>query len=350
MKDYFAITISDTYGSRYYRIRKSFKRNALLAVSGVFLVLTLSAMSNYWQLDHGQQLDAKNKSLDSELLRYDAENSNLNLIIDKKSNLIENISKELVVIEKFSGVENVDESIGLDERVRLVAEFYNEKEEEYYEIGNRVQQIEGLIGLGDGEDGHDNLSMRVELASLTASHEKILHDSIPNGFPTDSKVITSKFGSRIHPVTKIKSFHKGVDLRARKGDSVYISADGIVKEANFSELSGNRLIVQHNFGFETRYSHLEKILVEPGDIVHKGDLVARAGNTGRTNAAHLHYEVRYLGKSMNPDQFLKWEFGSHDIFNNVKGIKWPSLISLINKQITHQTLQLSQLAPTSLVK
>ena len=354
MNDHFSVTVSDQYGSRFYSVSKSIKRNVLLGATGFLIVLATSAATNLMQFNHGENLAKANNDLDADLLRFDVENSNLNQIISRKTKLIEDISQELVEIEETSGVETADDNVGLDERVRAIAEFYNQKEEVYTEIGSRVQQIEGMIGLneGDSEDkpGHENLSVRVELASLTASHEKILHDSIPNGFPTDQRVITSKYGTRIHPVTKIKSFHKGVDLRAKVGDSVYISADGIVKEANYSELSGHRIVVQHNFGFETRYSHLDKMLVEPGDIVHKGDLIALSGNTGRTNAAHLHYEVRYLGKSVDPYQFLKWEFGSHEIFDNVKGIKWPSLISLINKQITHQTLQLSQLAPTSLVK
>jgi murein DD-endopeptidase MepM/ murein hydrolase activator NlpD len=195
-----------------------------------------------------------------------------------------------------------------------------------------------------------DLSTRVELATLSASQERILHDSIPNGYPTESTVITSKFGMRKNPVTKVKSIHKGVDLRAKPGDKVFATADGFISKADYSDLSGNRILALHNYGFETRYSHLEEMLVGPGDIVHKGDLIGYSGNTGRSAAPHLHYEIRYLGKSIDPYQFLKWEFGTHEIFTQVRGIKWPSLISLINKQITHQTLQLSQLDLTSPVE
>jgi murein DD-endopeptidase MepM/ murein hydrolase activator NlpD len=350
MKDPIAITVSDNYGSRYYSIRKSTKTLFYLVVFGAGLAIIGSLWANFNQNAQNKALTQHNQQLETELLSFDIENSKLNQNINKSSQLIENISKELVEIEKISDVESADQALSLEQRLRLLADFYREKDEEYSEIGDRVQHIEGLIGLAEMPQNDARLTARVELASLTASHEKILYDSIPNGFPTKVNIITSQFGSRIHPVTKIKSFHKGVDLRAEVGDRVISTADGIVREAGYSELSGRRVVIQHNLGFETRYSHLDQIDVEPGDIVHKGDLIGFSGETGRVDAPHLHYEIRYLGKSINPDQFLKWEFGSHEIFTNVRGIKWPSLISLINKQITHQTLQLSLLEPASSVR
>ena len=350
MRDHFAITVSDSCGSRYYSIRKSTKILFYVAVSFTIFVLIASLATNLYQNSRSKSLSQEIKVLESELLAFDMENSNLNQIINKNSETIENISKELVEIEKISGVENSDRAITIEERLSLIADFYSQKEVEYNEIGDRVQQIEGLIGLSETLKTGDDLGARVELASLTASHEKILYDTIPNGFPTKASVITSGYGSRIHPLTKIKSFHKGVDLRAEIGERVIATADGIVRDADYSELSGKRVVIQHNLGFETRYSHLDEVVVSPGDIVHKGDLIGFSGETGRVDAPHLHYEIRYLGKSVNPYQFLKWEFGSHEIFTNVRGIKWPSLISLINKQITHQTLQLSQLEQASLVR
>ncbi|MBX2867137.1 MAG: M23 family metallopeptidase [Acidiferrobacterales bacterium] len=348
--DDLTITISDAYGSKFYQTKRSFKWKLILAGVAMIGIVAVSVFGNVWQLNEQKSLTATNSALEAEIIQFDSANSNLNQVISSKSEVIERISNELVKIERNSGVETADKELELDERIKLIADYYSDKDAEFSEIGNRVQQIEGLIGLSDEDKEASNLVARVELASLTAAHEKILHDSIPNGYPIESRVVTSKFGSRIHPITKVKSFHKGVDIRAKTPKPIYATADGIVRAADYSKLSGNRIVVQHNFGFETRYSHLDSMDVEPGDIVHKGDLLGASGNTGLSDAPHLHYEIRYLGKSIDPDQFLKWEFGSHEIFTNVRGIKWPSLISLINKQITHQTLQLSQLEPTSLVK
>lgn len=160
----------------------------------------------------------------------------------------------------------------------MLADSFREKDQEYSEIGNRVQQIEDLMGLSEMPREDAELTSQVDLSSLTASHEKILYDTIPNGFPTKANIITNEFGGRIHPVTTIKTLHKGVDLHAEVGNRVISTADGIVRETGYSELSGRRVVIQHNLGFKTRYSHLDQIDVKPGDIVHKGDLIGLTGD------------------------------------------------------------------------
>ena len=345
MNKYFSITISDQSRSKHFSLKTSTTRNlALVGVFSIFVVLGSFAV-NLLQHKTINSAEDQKTQLHAELIEFDKLNSDLKQIITRHKSQVEKISAELVEIERFSGVETGDLDISLEERIKLVGQFYNAKEEEYSVIGNRVEQIEDVIGLdGEAKAPSDlDLSSRVELASLTASQEMILHDSIPNGYPLKDEVITSKFGMRKHPVTKINSFHNGVDLRAKVSTEIYATADGFVSHADSSDLSGKRIVLMHNFGFETRYTHLDKVIVSPGDIVHKGDLIGYSGNTGRSSAPHLHYEIRYLGQATDPYEFLKWDFGTHDIFTQVRGIKWPSLISLINKQITHQTLQLSQL-------
>ncbi|MGI9311523.1 MAG: M23 family metallopeptidase, partial [bacterium] len=192
-----------------------------------------------------------------------------------------------------------------------------------------------------------NLAERAEMAAFSARQENILLTSIPNGFPTESTVITSRYGPRIHPVTKVRHFHNGVDIRAKGHVPVYATADGIVRAADHSRLSGNRVVVRHNFGFESYYAHLHKLQATPGDVVRKGDVIGLSGNSGQSAGPHLHYEIRYLGKPLNPSAFLDWRFGSHEIFTQVEEVKWPSLLSLINQRITHPMFQLSLLDPAS---
>ena len=346
MKERFSITVSDTAGSRHYFVDSKKVRN--IAVTALMVVVTVAAsfFSNYFQLRNNSILSDAAENLDRELVKYDSLNSNLNQIVSNQRQQITNISNELVEIERSSGVESHDVALDLDERIQLIGLFYNAREEEYSEIGSRVDQIEDVIGLENIADNEIELFERVELASLTASQERILHDSVPSGYPTSNVVVTSKFGKRTHPLTRVKSFHKGVDIRAKTGNKIFATADGFVSISDYTDNSGKRISIMHNFGFETRYAHLSERYVKPGDIVHKGDLIALSGNTGRSAAAHLHYEIRYLGKSIDPSHFLAWEFGSNEIFTEVRGVKWPSLISLINKQITHQTLQLSLLDRT----
>ncbi len=351
MRDHFAITVSDTRGSRFYRLHRNWKTWIFGLAGLVLAVVAGSTGFNVFQWGEARAMQARIQGLDAELLRFDAENSRLGQSLARQQEQLHAISVALVSIERDSDLGQGDGNLSLEDRIRLLAVHYSEKEAQYSEIGSRVQQIEGIMGIRGGEQVVDEgLGSRVELASLTASHNRILHDSIPNGFPTTNEHVTSDFGTRVHPLSGLESFHKGVDLRSEIGETVHATADGIVRETGYTRLSGKRIVVQHNFGFETRYSHLESVDVEPGDIVHKGDILATSGNTGRTDGPHLHYEIRYLGKAIDPRQFLEWEFGSHEIFSTVRGIKWPSLISLIQKQITHQTLQLSQLEPASSVR
>ncbi len=329
----------------------------MIVASVAILVVTFTlCVTNVLQYSSVVSLAFEKSILNKQLIQADYLISNFEQKISNSQQQTANISKELVAIEKFSGVDTGDLESSLDERIKRIGNFYNAREEEYSEIGNRVGEIEQVIGVGIGigdesTEQHSNqqrdLAARVDLAGLTAMQERILHDNIPNGYPLKDHVITSKFGMRNHPITKVKSFHNGIDLRAKTNTEIFAPADGIVSNADYSNLSGNRIVILHNFGFETHYSHLKKIRVSPGEMIHKGDLIGYSGNTGRSLGAHLHYEIRYLRKPIDPYQFLEWEFGSHEIFTQVKGIKWPSLISLINKQITHQTLQLSQLEHTS---
>ncbi|NKB78151.1 MAG: peptidoglycan DD-metalloendopeptidase family protein [Gammaproteobacteria bacterium] len=348
MKKFYTITISDSNGSKYFSFGKNIKKNIILLSLALFCFIVSSLFATIFQSTRVDTLVGEIDIRDAKMSQFDSISSRLESTIGSQKALISNISKELVDIERTSGVETSDINLGLEERVRIVKQFYSLKEEEYTEIGSRVEQIEGMIGLDNPEEDIQSIDLaeRVELASLNASQERMFYDNIPNGFPTKLNVITSNFGSRVHPVTKIKSFHKGVDLRAKMGQEIFVTADGIVSSSGYTKLSGNRVVVSHNFGFETRYSHLKKSRVKVGTIVQKGDLVGISGNTGRSSAPHLHYEVRYLGKAIDPKQFLKRELGSHEIFTKVRGIQWPSLITLINKQILHQTLQLSQLDPS----
>ncbi len=337
-KNYWAITISDISGSKHFFVKSTSKRNLIIASVVVPVLIFTLLGANIFQFNTVASLAFERENLNQELVRLNS--------------LSANINKKLVEIEKFSGVDTDDLEFSFDKRIKLIGNFYKAKEEKYAGIGNRVKQIEKVIGISEKNSSQkeSDLASRVDRASLVASRERILHDSIPNGYPLENHVITSGFGMRNHPITKVKSLHEGVDLRAKTSKKVFSTADGLVSNANYSDLSGNQIVLLHNFGFETRYSHLKKMLVSDGDVIRKGDLIGYSGNTGRSLASHLHYEIRYLGKPIDPFQFVEWEFGTHDIFTQVRGIKWPSLLRLINKQITHQTLQLSRLEHTSLVK
>jgi murein DD-endopeptidase MepM/ murein hydrolase activator NlpD len=110
--------------------------------------------------------------------------------------------------------------------------------------------------------------------------------------PVDSGKIISTFGKRIHPVLKVERHHDGIDIKAPKGFPVYATADGVIKHAGKNGGYGNMVIITHKNGFETRYGHLENILVEFGQNVQKSEKIGTIGNTGLTTLVHLHYEIK----------------------------------------------------------
>ncbi len=116
---------------------------------------------------------------------------------------------------------------------------------------------------------------------------------------------TSSFGTRVDPFRGALSFHAGVDLAGDSGAKVVASNDGRIDFAGWKTAYGNVIDVKHEYGFSTRYGHLSKILVRPGQVVKKGQLIGIQGSTGRSTGKHLHYEVQYQGKPINPANFLK---------------------------------------------
>ncbi|MFS2185643.1 M23 family metallopeptidase [Mucilaginibacter sp. Mucisp84] len=120
--------------------------------------------------------------------------------------------------------------------------------------------------------------------------------------PLKHLVLTSGYGYRIHPVTAKFSFHPGVDLHARH-DTVFAIADGVVAAIGYQDLLGICIRLNHN-GLQSVYGHLSQVWVSAGDSVISGQPIAISGATGRVTGEHLHFSVLYLGKPIDPIQFL----------------------------------------------
>ena len=116
--------------------------------------------------------------------------------------------------------------------------------------------------------------------------------------------VGSRFGYRSDPFTGGARFHSGVDIKARSGDTVGASQPGIVEFAGWYYGYGNMIIINHGGGVTTRYAHLSSFAIEVGARVERGQIIARAGSTGRATSPHLHYEVRVEGSAINPFQVL----------------------------------------------
>lgn len=129
--------------------------------------------------------------------------------------------------------------------------------------------------------------------------------AVPSQKPVERAVFTSGFGTRTDPFNGYSAMHAGIDLAGPIGTPIYAAADGIVDRAGWANGYGNLIELDHGKSIQTRYGHLSAILVTTGQRVHRGDLIARMGSTGRSTGSHLHYEVRIDGHAVNPVPFLQ---------------------------------------------
>lgn len=143
-----------------------------------------------------------------------------------------------------------------------------------------------------------------EIVKLAKEKETMLA-SIPAIMPVKKEecYVSSGFKNRMHPILKIRKFHKGMDFTAPTGTPIYATGDGRVSLAQRSATFGKVVYIDHGFGYRTVYAHMSKIATRRGRTVKRGDLIGYVGNTGRSVAPHLHYEVHKNGRAVNPINF-----------------------------------------------
>lgn len=128
--------------------------------------------------------------------------------------------------------------------------------------------------------------------------------NVPLGAPVPG-VITSRFGKRIDPINGKSGYHQGIDIRGRMGSDVKATAEGIVISQNYDKNSGRYIHIDHGNGFITKYAHLKKSLVQKGNTVERGQVIGLVGNTGRSTGPHVHYEIHYDDKIVNPTKYVR---------------------------------------------
>ena len=117
--------------------------------------------------------------------------------------------------------------------------------------------------------------------------------------------ISSYYGYRVDPVFGGRRFHEGLDLATDIGNPVYVTGDGVVERVRYQFFGyGNEVLVDHGFGYKTRYAHLNSIDVAVGMRLKRGERIGEVGKTGKSTGPHLHYEVLYKGNHVNPMHYL----------------------------------------------
>ncbi len=308
---YSVIIVSGGAASRNWEFSISSKlvRHAIMA----FMALLL--LSGYIVFDY------LNTSLNKEKLRrLDKENSEkaaaLNQLIDtleEKENKLDQTAvfkDKILVVIGLNSLENMEgPGIGGDfpggESIPAVPAVVAAPGKELVNK-DKGYPITGKNVLKKAEDilqKANNIHNDLKFVENAVEKQKARLEATPYTWPTKG-YLTSAFAWRIHPLTGSRHFHQGVDIASQYGNKVTATGSGVVLEAGHWDYLGNLVVIDHGFGFTTRYGHLASIIVKPGDRVKRYQVIGYVGNTGRSSAPHLHYEVWYYDKPLNPMNFI----------------------------------------------
>ncbi|WP_419770493.1 MAG: peptidoglycan DD-metalloendopeptidase family protein [Candidatus Marinarcus sp.] len=292
MKNRLIITVSDINGTKSYNIHQFIKKSVKVIVP-LFLVILSGA---FWFIS----------ALKEDITEIKKEKEYKIRVLEEKESKLK--------------AQNSMYSMQIKDKIKDIDE-----------LGSKLDDIEELIGI----KGNDTSSLiqRATLARMDTTQKMFMLQIIPSGSPLAEVAVTASFGYRIHPVTHDKKFHRGIDLRAKMRTPVHATADGVVKYILNNDRGGFGRVVMilHNYGFETVYAHLNSIKVKVGDVIRKGQIVGLSGNSGRSTGPHLHYEVKYATKILDPWDFIKWNIKNYEaIFQAQRRVEWESLVAMIN--------------------
>jgi murein DD-endopeptidase MepM/ murein hydrolase activator NlpD len=139
--------------------------------------------------------------------------------------------------------------------------------------------------------------------------QKVLLASTPSIWPVRG-YLSSAFGNRVDPFTGQKDFHPGIDISTPIGTEIHAPADGVIVSCSVQGAYGNALVLDHGYGIVTRYGHLDRFNVRPGQRVRRGEAIGFVGSTGRSTSPHVHYEVWVRDQAQNPIHFILDEYRS----------------------------------------
>ncbi len=303
MKDRFTITISDVHGSRNFSFNQLVRKFALFFILFIVLVIVSGGTVIWW--------------LNQETVNI--ENQRMEAQLSFKGELEKNQANYLLLN---------------DAKQKLQSELDNKSKQIQF-LDQTLQGLEDLIGVSSKAE--TPVRDRVKLVQLSTLEKRIMLLDFPNGRPVKNfKGLSSGFGWRIHPVTGKKEFHRGLDYRGKIGDPVLATANGTIEYAGYHKRSGygNLVIISHRNGFKTLYGHMSKLRVKTGQVIKKGDRIGDIGSTGLSSGPHLHYEVSYVQRKLNPVPFVDWNINKYDeIIKRVKGVPWGSLSQAVQNRV-----------------
>jgi murein DD-endopeptidase MepM/ murein hydrolase activator NlpD len=260
-------------------------------VLGAFLFLSADFLSKYLY----------EKRLDEFKSNYKNVTSNLDILKERLSQIdaqMEKIEEKDKAVRTYAGMPEIDKDIrklGIGGR-SLESEIFND---------NLTPAVNRELSVLEMDVERLSREVNFELSSYASIYDKVRDDiqritHIPSIRPVNGGYMNSSFGYRNDPIDGVRRFHQGQDITVSTGAPIYAPADGKVKRAYYVGGFGNHIKLDHGFGYTTILAHMSKLYVKYGQKVNRGDIIGLSGNTGRSTAPHLHYEIHYYGTPQNP--------------------------------------------------
>ncbi len=253
-------------------------------------------------------------SLSEALLQRDivaSERDALKKQIDELEETIKDIKKaEMEVLERIDGVADKEMS-KIKSAINSINQALKSKGLYFNALANsKRKNNSGGPYVPDRQNMANDKKLDDKISAIFKNYDDLEYykevvQYIPMGKPVWSYWVTSQYGSRSDPFNGKRARHKGMDLASRTGNKIKVKAKGKVTRAEFAGGYGNLVVVDHGNGFQTKYAHMHKIYVKKGQYVEYDDTLGEVGSTGRSTGPHLHYEVLYMGKNVDPMPFLK---------------------------------------------
>ncbi len=260
-------------------------------VLGAFLFLSADFLSKYLY----------EKRLDEFKSNYKNVTSKLDILKERLSQIdaqMEKIEEKDKAVRTYAGMPEIDKDIrklGIGGR-SLESEIFND---------NLAPAVNRELSVLEMDVERLSREVNFELSSYASIYDKVRDDiqritHIPSIRPVNGGYMNSSFGYRNDPIDGVRRFHQGQDITVSTGAPIYAPADGKVKRAYYVGGFGNHIKLDHGFGYTTILAHMSKLYVKYGQKVNRGDIIGLSGNTGRSTAPHLHYEIHYYGTPQNP--------------------------------------------------
>jgi hypothetical protein len=284
---------------QYEKIEVSGKERLLKAFGlfSAFVVTALLCFPIFQRIFPTAEVQTKNKEIEQLLIVNKANEKRVETLAKAVESMQQ---RDKGLYRMMFNMDPIDPSIwsagtGGHDRYANLAKFASSND--IVETADKIESLSRRIALQS--ESYDKIK------SLVKEKESMM-SSIPSIKPVRADLLAesmealSGFGWRLHPIHKVRRFHKGMDFTADKGTAIQSTGDGTVEKAGYDGGYGKCVIINHGYGYKTLYGHMSQIDVKDGQRVKKGQRIGLIGSTGASTGPHCHYEIHYKGEVINP--------------------------------------------------